>query len=293
MIKVQKGQSATVTVYVDERLRAHATAASAEVRGPGDQSFSDPISAVVDETDAETTADAEPGATVIPVDPAPEVASGRRYLLLDRGRAQTVVAVARTPALDGVVIEEPLLGFVSEGARFVGQSVTVTIPSVHLERSGDGLVRFSATVGGVVRVWTDTLQVVRNIIHVPITAADLLATHPRARDLREATDTTLSSAIAAGWEMILHELRRRGFEEDRIRSASALALPTKTAVMYSLIRGASPDNPELLQSWQQSLRSDLDGAVASSRFWYDAEDEDRPKRDRHSPSFNETLRITR
>lgn len=290
-MKVLVGQSTPVTLYVDERLKAVPTAATVAFRGAGEQAFVDAIAATVDEADIAVSAASAPGESSLTFAATPSLTAGRRYLLVIDGRAVTV-------QVEGVVgndavLADPLIGGAPVGARLIGQAVAFTFPAARASVPGDALVRVTATVAGAPRIWTQAITVQRNIAPIPITAQDLIETHPRARDLREAADTTLTSAIAGGWEVLLHELRRRGYHEDRIRSSSELALPCKTAVMYALIRGANPGDTETIDSWRSMLRSDIEGAVASSEFWYDKPDADVAKPLRTSPTFEETLQITR
>jgi hypothetical protein len=289
MIKVLSGQVSTITVTVDERWRGAPTASSCEVRAQGAGDFV-AVASSVDSLDVVTSAISHVGEQVLRFASPAAMVAGRRYLLLVDGRG--VVLQVESVSGNNAHLTDPLLMTVPVGSRVLGQSVIVTLPSA-LAIAGDALLRLGATVGGVERRWTTQIAVMRNIAPIPISAQDLLDTHPDARRLRDAVDTTMERAISAGWEVVLHELRRRGYHEDRIRSSSALSLPTKSAVMLTLMRNASPESIEVIAQWSQAFRTELDGAVASSEFWYDAPDKDVAKPTRTHPTLSETFQITR
>jgi hypothetical protein len=229
-------------------------------------------SATVDSLSVAVTATSEEGAADLFLAATTNVVVGRSYLLVDTDATFVVTIEAKDTTR--VYLGEPLRRPVSTSALLVGWAVSATLTTAQTRDSGNGLVQFRATVGGVLVSWTEAFRVVRRHAVIPLTSAQLVQAYPEIKSLHARQDTTLSAVINSAWEhIVMPRVLRRGVWPEDIVDAEPLRPLLAIACMLHVSRmRRDVDAAAYADRWQTEFDRLLDNTVARLDWHTESQD---------------------
>lgn len=216
---------------------------------------------------------------------------GRRYLLADVDGVMVVTA-DKTVTGTTLYLTEPLERAVSTSATVKGWAITKALTAAQTALVGNGVAVFRAVVDGVTISWSHAFRVVRRMVVIPLTGADLTAAYPLVHSLKPATQT-LDEAIDAAWAYrLLPTLLAKGVREEDIVDAEVLRpLLALACVLHLAVLSRSAD-----PTWRDGLIADYERLTATtfSRVdWHDEPQDADPPADPTQTRRRMGLRISR
>jgi hypothetical protein len=226
-----------------------------------------------DTLDQTVTAAADVGATALSIT-STNVAVGRKYLLVDSDAVFPVSVIGKGAGV--VYLGEPLRRAVSALGKLVGWAVTRALTTTETDLVGPGMAQFKATVGGIAVSWTETFRVARRLPVIPLTADELVRSHPEVKALHARQDETLVQLIESAWEyQVLPKILRREFFPEDIANPEAVKPLLAAACMVHLCRLSRQVTDEYLARWMLEFDRQLEATLARLD-WHTAEQVESP-----------------
>lgn len=223
--------------------------------------------ATVDAVSASTNAAALEGAESLSFAGDPSCTAERLYLLSHDDIDNFTVRAKSTGTT--VRLQDPLPADVPSGATLSGLAITHALTAAETSESGPASAFWQATIGGVVRGWSQKFRIFPRAFAQKMTGPDLELLAPQiARNLAPTADPFLVETIAGGYEWMLSDLEERGYLTHLIYTPEKLNTALANVILwkrYADIEGPASENALEARS---EYHSALDGAVRKSEHWY-------------------------
>lgn len=277
--------STTTTVVSYPVVRLQPSSVVVRVQVPGTAMPTSTTAATVNSVSTTLSSAASAGAMSVVVASNTNVIAGREYLITSTDTPTISVAVERIDSTT-LRLKTPLPCAVPSGAAFVGYSVSTTVTTN--DESGEGLIKWSATVSGVVYTWDQRLDVVYDQVAYNLTVPKLVAAFPVVHQLRNRRDLSVDQAIQASWDyQVLPDLRSRGIDPARINSWDYLdAVHARACVWHLVSSDPSADADFVTRLWEDYQRT-FKTAIDSRGFW--VQDDPKTEMQRPDGSTSQTL----
>jgi|6_EtaG_2_1085325.scaffolds.fasta_scaffold00418_6 hypothetical protein len=270
-MEIMKGTAATLITYAPKlgvpssatvRYRTPNTSMAAEGSGSA---------ATVDSVSGATNAAASEGDTTLSFASDPTAVPGRKYMLNVGGDSSLGVLVEKTGTT--TTIAEPLPLDVSSGTSLLGIAITYALTTAETDIAGEGIARWTATVGGVELTWDQPFWVVKALSAYQLTPTVLTQMYPIVHEQRSPTDTDLTELIQGAWDgAVFPDLEANGIKVDRIKSWGRITPVHAAACVRHLIINDDSADPIYRDFWNQEYARSIETLFASRRFWYDEDD---------------------
>lgn len=229
--------------------------------------------------------------------PTPQTLTlGRRYLVTaEDGRILDVVHDGADADTTPLLLAEPLLADVVDGADVLGFACLADVSTAQTDLVGNGIAIWTATFADATTVtWAQSFKIVRRLPGVSLTPTELTQHWPQIRTLKSRKDETLEELIGAAWDDDIEDiLSKKGVDaEDVVADAGVTALWALACLRRCVLVNdtVSDKAKDMIEARWQTKSSEL----LARKDWYDAPQDASPApRPETPPSIRTGIRLVR
>lgn len=269
--RVLKDSTDSIYFYPPRQYLGVPSSVTARIQTPSTGLEESGAAVTVDSVDTTTDAASVAGATSISVSSATGITAEVEYLLETPGARALLVRVIDVAGTT-VHLGAPLPIAIASGATLKGVRMSFALSASHTSDVGAGHARVTATLGGIARIFRVPFDIVRQVLSCPLSWDDLLRSYPDAGRMLDPNDDPSELVLQAWDDLLVHELRSRGFHEDLVVDPDGLTVALKTMIYARLVSRVATDDPERVQMAKHEAEQALRGTLAGRDWWYSDDD---------------------